>query len=44
MKKKGLNVLEMPVAWEEINENSTVKPSAYVKTFLELLEVRRLHK
>lgn len=44
MKKEGLNVLEMPVEWEEINENSTVKPSAYIKTFLELLEVRRLHK
>jgi len=44
MNKKNLKVKEMPVAWEEIMGDSTVKASSYIKTFLELLNVRKTHK
>ncbi len=43
LQKNGLKILEMPVKWNEVGE-STVKPSAYIKTFLELFNVRRIHK
>lgn len=44
MKQKNLKVKEIPVEWKEVSEHSTVKPSAYITTFQELLKVRRMHK
>lgn len=44
MQQKQLKVKEMPVEWKEVTSNSTVKPSAYIKTFQELLNVKRMHK
>lgn len=42
LKKNGLKIKEIPVKWDEVGQ-STVKPSAYYKTFLELFNVRRIH-
>lgn len=42
LKKHKLSVKEMPVEWEEVGE-SHVKPIHYIKTFQELINVRRMH-
>ncbi len=42
LKKNKLTVIEMPVEWSAVGE-SHVKPLHYFKTFMELLNVRRVH-
>jgi len=42
LKKNNLNVVEMPVEWSAVGE-SHVKPLHFIKTFLELLNVRKVH-
>jgi len=42
LKKNNLKIMEMPVDWSAVGE-SHVKPLHFIKTFLELLNVRKVH-